>query len=260
MTVLVVEDDEIILEGLKFALMQEGYRVLTAISVEQAEKIIQAEKTIDFYLLDLMLPDGDGCTLCRRIRSFSDAPVLFLTACDDEVSTVRALEQGADDYIAKPFRIRELLARMKAIRRRTAGAQRTEALGDAGWERGMSGSYGQGTSGEARSDMAENDKQGAAESVTIGEMRINLRTGRMYHGEEEVALTAMEYRLLLIFLNHRGATLTRRQILGCIWDEAGDYVNDNTLSVYIKRLRAKLCDAPEGKLIQTVRGIGYRLV
>ena len=99
-----------------------------------------------------------------------------------------------------------------------------------------------------------------AECTVIGEMRISLQNGRMYHAEEEVPLTAMEYRLRLIFLNHRGQTLTRRQILGCIWDEAGDYVNDNTLSVYIKRLRAKLGDVPEGRLIQTVRDIGYRLV
>ncbi|MEE0693285.1 MAG: response regulator transcription factor [Lachnospiraceae bacterium] len=246
MTVLVVEDDEIILEGLKFALMQEGYRVLTAASVKQAEEIMQAELRIDFYLLDLMLPDGDGCTLCREIRLHSDAPVLFLTACDDEVSTVRALEQGADDYIAKPFRIRELLARMKAIQRRTANAQ------SAGGSRGRDPQDIQ-NGGKKESDLY-------AECAVIGEMRISLQNGRMYHAEEEVPLTAMEYRLLLIFLNHRGQTLTRRQIIGCIWDEAGDYVNDNTLSVYIKRLRAKLGDVPEGRLIQTVRGIGYRLV
>lgn len=225
MTVLIVEDDAIILEGLKFALTGEGYQVLTASSVSEAQRVMQKERKIDFYLLDLMLPDGDGCELCRKIRRVSAAPVLFLTACDDEVSTVWALELGADDYIAKPFRIRELIARMKAIGRRTA-AGRTAVL---------------------------------EEVVCVGRMRVNLHTGRMYREDEEVALTALEYRLLLVFLNHRGQTLTRRQILDGIWDEAGDFVNDNTLSVYIKRLRRKIGDTPEGAVIQTVRGIGYRM-
>ncbi len=228
MRVLLVEDDAIILEGLKSALTQEGYQVVTASDMAQARTQICQGEPIDFYLLDLMLPDGDGCTLCSEIRQHSNAPVLFLTACDDEVSTVRALEQGADDYIAKPFRIRELLARMKAVRRRTGGTHTPQVQ-----------------------EAAQSD------SAVIGDVRVDLRTGRLYCAEEEILLTAMEYRLLLIFLNHRGQTLTRRQILGCIWDEAGEFVNDNTLSVYIRRLRAKLHDTPQGQLIRTVRGIGY---
>lgn len=135
-----------------------------------------------------------------------------------------ALEQGADDYISKPFRIRELLARMKAILRRTSG------------------------------------QGGVAEKIIqVGNNQVNLQTGRVYSDKEEIIMTAMEYKLLLIFLNHRGQTLTRGQILEGIWDEAGDFVNDNTLSVYIKRLRKKLGDTPEGQLIRTVRGTGYRL-
>ncbi len=226
MTVLVVEDDEIILEGLKFALEQEGYEVLTARSRQEAMIWIDTGRQVDFYLLDLMLPDGDGCQICREVRRQSQAPVLFLTACDDEVSTVMALEQGADDYISKPFRIRELLARMKAILRRTSGGQE----------------------GACFSQTAE-----------VGRMQINLKTGRIYCGQVEVILTAMEYKLLLILLNHRGQTLSRKQILEQIWDEAGEFVNDNTLSVYVKRLRKKIGDSPEGNLIRTVRGIGYRL-
>lgn len=222
MNVLIVEDDRIILDGLQFALVQEGYQVFTASTVEAALGLIGSGQKIDFYLLDVMLPDGDGYEICRKIRQKSRTPILFLTACDDEVSTVRALEQGADDYIAKPFRIRELLARMKAIWRRT-----------------------------------EHEREIPDEILQVGRNQVNLQTGRVFAGQEEVILTAMEYKLLLIFLKHRGQTLSRGQILELIWDEAGDYVNDNTLSVYVKRLRRKLGDTAEGTLIRTVRGIGY---
>lgn len=225
MTVLVVEDDSVILEGLRFALTQEGYQVMTAASAAEAMEVIEGGDSIGFYLLDVMLPDGDGYQICRAVRKISQAPILFLTACDDEVNTVMALEQGADDYIAKPFRIRELTARMKAILRRTS-----------------------------------RNPEAAANILTVGRNQVNLQTGRVYLDQEEIVLTAMEYKLLLIFLNHRGQILTRRQILEHIWDEAGDFVNDNTLSVYVKRLRKKLGDTAEGELIQTVRGTGYRLV
>ena len=225
MTVLVVEDDSVIQEGLRFALTQEGYQVMTAASAAEAMEVIEGGDSIGFYLLDVMLPDGDGYQICRAVRQISQAPILFLTACDDEVNTVMALEQGADDYIAKPFRIRELTARMKAILRRTS-----------------------------------RNPEAAANILTVGRNQVNLQTGRVYLDQEEIVLTAMEYKLLLIFLNHRGQILTRRQILEHIWDEAGDFVNDNTLSVYVKRLRKKLGDTAEGELIQTVRGTGYRLV
>lgn len=224
MTVLIVEDDEIILEGLKYSLMEEGYEVAAAVDAASANKILQEGRQIDFCLLDVMLPDGNGFEICEKIRARGDVPILFLTACDDEVSTVRALEMGADDYIAKPFRIRELLARMKAILRRT--------------------------NREAKSEGS---------IVKVGENQVNLRMGKVYLGNREVVLTAMEYKLLLIFINNRGQVLSRTQILGRLWDEAGEYVNDNTLSVYIKRLRQKLGDTGEEHLIQTVRGIGYRL-
>lgn len=224
MKVLIVEDDEIIREGLKFALLQENYEVLSAAGVSEALEQIQNCRDIGFYLLDIMLPDGDGYQVCREIRRNSSAPILFLTACEDEVHTVMALEQGADDYICKPFRIRELLARMKAILRRTSA---------------------QGG--------------GLEQIVQVGKNQVNLQTGRVYSDKEEIILTAMEYKLLLIFLNHRGKTLSRSQILEGIWDEAGDFVNDNTLSVYMKRLRKKLGDTADGQIIRTVRGIGYRM-
>ena len=223
MTVLVVEDDNIIREGLQISLRQDGYDVLTAATQNAALDTISGNQTIDAFLLDVMLPDGDGYTICREIRKKSDVPILFLTACDDEVHTVLALEQGADDYIAKPFRIRELLARMKAILRR------------------------------AGKDVVQQSR------IAIGDNELDLQAGKVYRNQKNIELTAMEYRLLLIFVNHRGQTLSRKQLLTDIWDEAGDFVNDNTLTVYIKRLREKLGDFEGQPLIQTVRGIGYRM-
>ena len=173
-------------------------------------------------LLDIMLPDGTGYEVCTEIRAQGDIPVIFLTACDDEVHTVLALEQGGDDYITKPFRMRELMARIRAVLRRTGHHE-------------------------------ENNM------VRVGENEVNLRTGKIWRGKQEVLLTAMEYKLLLIFLNHRGQILSRGQLLHHIWDVAGDYVTDNTLTVYVKRLRAKL--EPDGgeAVIETLRGRGYRM-
>ena len=223
MTVLVVEDDEIILEGLKIALQQEGYEVKVVMNQSDAMALVANGVPFDFCLLDVMLPDGDGYNICREIRRQSEVPILFLTACDDEIHTVLALEQGADDYISKPFRIRELLARMKAILRR------------------------------ARKSGKENVVQ------MVGDKQVDLQTGKIHGKDGEIVLTAMEYKLLLIFLKNRGQILSRQQILNQIWDEAGDFVNDNTLSVYIKRLRKKLGEGCETEVIQTIRGMGYRL-
>lgn len=224
MTIWIVEDDAVILEGLTYSLTQEGYQVFTSGTVRDALVLLEQNTPFDFCLLDVMLPDGTGFEICRAIRARSQVPILFLTACSDEVNTVMALEQGADDYIAKPFHLRELLARMKAILRRTQGA-----------------------SGQTPS------------LIQVGENQINTQTAKVTRGGEEVVLTATEYRLLLVFLNHRGQNLSRQQILDCLWDEAGDFVNDNTLTVYIKRLRQKLGDTEENQLIKTIRGYGYRM-
>lgn len=222
MKILVVEDDPIIQEGLRVALMQEGCDILAAESVSRAKQCLNENRDIDLCLLDIMLPDGTGYDVCTEIRAQGDIPVIFLTACDDEVHTVLALEQGGDDYITKPFRMRELMARIRAVLRRT-------------------------------SHHEEND------TVRVGENEVNLRTGKVWRGKQEVLLTAMEYKLLLIFLNHRGQILSRGQLLHHIWDVAGDYVTDNTLTVYVKRLRAKL--EPDGgeTVIETLRGRGYRM-
>lgn len=222
MTVLVVEDDNIILEGILISLRQEGYEALGVMTMQEALKFIASGAEFHFCLLDIMLPDGDGYTICKEIRKKGNVPILFLTACDDEVHTVLALEQGADDYITKPFRIRELLARMKAILRRSGVVKEQEI-------------------------------------VEVGDNEVYVRLGKVYRSNEEVALTAMEYKLLLVFINHAGQVLSRQQILNAIWDDVGDFVNDNTLTVYIKRLREKLGATRERPIIRTVRGLGYRL-
>ncbi|MBP0977900.1 MAG: response regulator transcription factor, partial [Oscillospiraceae bacterium] len=208
MKILLVEDDPIIKEGLKLALDSEGCELKTASSVAEAKSILNDD--YDICILDVMLPDGTGYDICAEIRKNRDTPIIFLTACDDELHTVLALEQGADDYIAKPFRMRELMARIKAVLRRTGG--RTE---------------------------------NAAETVKVGSNDVNIRTGKVFRNGTEVVLTAMEYKLLLIFINNRGSVISRQQILHNIWDVAGDFVTDNTLTVYVKRLREKLGDEEE---------------
>lgn len=219
MQVLLVEDDPIIQEGLRIALGSEGCTLTAASSVAEARTHLN--RPFDICILDVMLPDGTGYDICAEIRKQGDTPIIFLTACDDEVHTVLALEQGADDYIAKPFRMRELMARMKAVLRRTG------------------------------------KKAESSEVVKVGSCDVNIRTGKVFRGNAEIVLTAMEYKLLLIFLNNRGTVLSRQQILHNIWDVAGDFVTDNTLTVYVKRLREKLADGDE--VIRTVRGLGYRL-
>ena len=223
MKVFIVEDDPIIVEGLTIALNQEGYDVTAFGNVTDAIKEIDSEAHFDVCLLDVNLPDGDGFQVCKAIRSKSDVPVIFLTACDDEIHTVLAFEQGADDYIAKPFRIRELLARIKAILRRT-GAD-----------------------------------QSRGEVVNVGGNTVDIMSGKVFRNGEEIFLSAVEYRLLLTFVKSKGKLLTRQQILTAMWDSAGDFVNDNTLTVYVRRLRKKLEEPGDKPVIETVRGVGYRM-
>lgn len=226
MKVFIVEDDPIIVEGLTIALSGEGYEVSSFDNMTDAIEEINSEAHYDVCLLDVNLPDGDGFQVCKAIRAKSDVPVIFLTACDDEIHTVLALEQGADDYISKPFRIRELLARIKAILRRTG------------------------------SDPAREKPQ---EVVTVGRNTVDIMSGKVFRDGEEVFLSAVEYRLLLTFIKSRGQLLTRQQILTAMWDSAGDFVNDNTLTVYVRRLRKKLEAEGDAPVIETVRGMGYRL-
>ncbi|KMJ56656.1 transcriptional regulator [Bacillus sp. LL01] len=225
MRVLLVEDDRTIAVGLEYSLRQEGYETILCHDVQSAELVISERlDEIDLCLFDLSLPDGSGYDLCGQVKKRGDKPVIFLTAFDDEVNVVMGLDMGADDYITKPFRIRELLSRIKSVLRRY-----------------------------------HKQPEQAKTYIDIEDIRINALEGKVFKNGEEVMLTALEYRLLMIFANHIGQVLTRAQLLDRIWDVAGDFVNDNTLTVYIKRLREKLEDNPQSPvIIRTVRGMGYK--
>lgn len=220
MDIFLLEDDEAIGIGLTYSLENEGYNVTLAKSVKEAEKIID-EKEFSLYILDLTLPDGSGYDVCKRIKSKGDLPVIFLTAYDDEVNVIMGFELGADDYISKPFRVKELMLRIKSVMRR----------------------YSNETSDGI---------------IKINNLKINTNEAKVYKNNEEIILTAMEYRLLLILLSNRGKVLSRTALLENIWDVAGDFVEDNTLTVYIKRLRDKIEEDPaKPEFIKTVRGLGY---
>lgn len=225
MRVLLVEDDRTIAAGLEYSLRQEGYDTVLCHDVQSAKQEIHERLNgIDLCLFDLSLPDGSGYDLCELVKKHEDKPVIFLTAFDDEVNVVMGLEMGADDYITKPFRVRELLSRIKSVLRRY-----------------------------------HKQPEQARTYIDIENIRINTLEGKVFKNGEEVLLTALEYRLLMIFANHIGQVLTRAQLLDRIWDVAGDFVNDNTLTVYIKRLREKLEDNPQSPMIiRTVRGLGYK--
>lgn len=227
MKILVVEDDRTIASGLDYTLKQEDYETIVCHNVEDAKKVISDSwNSIDLFLFDLSLPDGSGYELCELVKNQGDKPVIFLTALDDEVNVVMGLDMGADDYITKPFRIRELLSRIKSVLRR----------------------YNRQSTAQTKN------------IIDIENIRVNTLEGKVYKNGEEVLLTSLEYRLFLIFANHIGQVLTRTQLLDRIWDVAGDFVNDNTLTVYIKRLREKLEDEPQSpKIIKTVRGMGYKV-
>lgn len=220
MKLFVLEDDAAIGMGLSYSLKNEGYDVTVAKNVKSAYEILNKE-TFSLYILDLTLPDGSGYDVCREIKKSGDFPVIFLTAYDDEVNVVMGLELGADDYISKPFRVKELLARIKSVLRR----------------------------------YSEDSPDGI---VSVGSIKVNTNEAKIYKNGAEIILTAMEYKLLLIFINNRGKVLSRQRLLEDIWDVAGDFVNDNTLTVYIKRLRDKIEEDPaKPQIIKTVRGLGY---
>lgn len=178
----------------------------------------------DLYLLDLTLPDGSGYEVCRAVKEKGDLPVIFLTAFDDEVNVVMGFDLGADDYISKPFRVNELMARIRSVLRRY------------------------------------NSEAGKSGIVELHGLRINTNEAKVFKNGAEIVLTAMEYRLLLILVNNKGRVLSRNQLLENIWDIDGIFVNDNTLTVYIKRLRDKIEDnSDDPKIIKTVRKMGYIL-
>ena len=257
--IFLLEDDKAIAMGLVYSLEKEGYRVTHAESVKRAMEVL-AERSFSFCILDINLPDGNGYEVCKAIKAKSDTPVLFLTAYDDEVNVIMGLELGADDYICKPFRVRELMARIKAILRRTEGTR-----GGANPAADSNCVIGAGDEGiVCVQNLCIHTKEAKvykfSDCATSGEVsRTGEKPGAL-ESRKEIELTAMEYRLLLIFINNRGVVLSRNRLLEDIWDVSGDFVNDNTLTVYIKRLRDKIEDDPANpQIIKTVRGLGYIL-
>lgn len=219
MRIMLVEDNNAIIMGLEYLLSKEGYQVMTAKNRKQALEVLEQE-SIDLILLDVALPDGNGFEICRKVKERWGTPVIFLTAAEEEADVVRGLDIGADDYIIKPFRNRELVSRMKSVLRRNGGKGSTV--------------------------------------LCCGDITLDTETGQVCRREKQLALTKLEYKILSVMMAHPGRIFTRDEILADIWDISGNFVNDNTLSVTMKRIREKLGDF-DGKIIRTVRGIGYRL-
>ena len=219
--ILLLEDNETIIMGLKYTLEQEGFEVETAKNIVSAKAKIKKQE-YDLFLLDITLPDGEGFEICKDIKEKSNSPVIFLTAKDEETDVVQGLDIGADDYVVKPFRTRELISRINSVLRR----------------------YEKNTNSENQ--------------IKCQNIIIDNNTAKVYKDGQEVILTSLEYKILLLLFNNKNILVTREQILDKIWDVAGNFVNDNTLTVYIKRIREKIGDK-DGKIIQTIRGIGYRV-
>lgn len=221
MHILLVEDDKSILDGLKFCLTKENFDIVSAINASDALKKIEEEQ-IDLLLLDINLPDMDGIKLYEKIKELKDTPTIFLTANSLETTVVQALDMGADDYIIKPFKMRELISRIHSVLRRA---------------------------------KKENNS-----IIKIQNISINLKEASVTKNNEKIFLTALEYKILLIMFMRPGVVFTRDTILADIWDTSEEYVNDNTLTVYIKRIREKIEDDPANpKIILTVRGLGYKV-
>ncbi|OMD49465.1 DNA-binding response regulator [Paenibacillus borealis] len=218
--IFLVEDDKAIAKNLILLLRSEGFTVIHAPSRSEALAALAGNK-FDLALIDISLPDGNGFTVCTEIKETGDVPVIFLTASGDEASVVTGLNMGADDYITKPFRPRELIARIGTALRK---------------------------SGRSGADFE------------IRGLHVDTASGVVKKNGNEVFLSALEYRLLLVFISNPKSIITRGKLLDELWDAAGEFVNDNTLTVYIKRLREKIENDPASpQIILTVRGTGYRL-
>jgi DNA-binding response OmpR family regulator len=221
--VLLVEDDESLHRGIAFALRQEGFEVGGARTCREAMAAL-AEHRYDLIVLDVQLPDGNGFDLCDRIRQQTDTPIIFLTASDQETDIVRGLDSGGDDYITKPFRLREFISRVHAVLRRT----------------GVRGPAG-------------------GKIIRSGPFELHTDELRLTKGGRDIPLTLTEFRLLAFLMSHPRAVLGKEQILRHLWQDGGEYVDENTVAVNIRRLREKIEDRPEDpQWIVTVRGAGYR--
>lgn len=215
--ILLVEDNSSIIMGLEYFLKEEQFEVLTATNITLAKR--ELERTmVDLVLLDIGLPDGSGYDLCQYLQEKDLAPVIFLTAKDEEKDVVNGFELGAEDYIIKPFRNRELLARIKNVLRRS----------------------------------------GKEEQLVWGQLRLDVEAVKVYRGREEIKVTKLEFQILQMMFSYPKKLFTREEILAHVWDFSGNFVNDNTLTVTMKRLREKIGDV-DNSIIETVRGVGYRL-
>lgn len=220
--ILLVEDDLTIISGLRYALEVEGYQVDVSTTFRDAQTQIES-KEYDLFILDINLPDGNGLDLCQQIRLKMNTPVIFLTASEAENNIVIGLELGGDDYITKPFRLRELLGRIRAVLRRYEGNQ--------------------------------------LKVVNVGNLEVNLQNATVHKEGQEIILTVIEYRLLLILIQNMNEIVSRQELVSALFEFGSEYVSDNTLSVYLKRLREKIEDDPVmPQLIETIRGKGYRLI
>ncbi len=223
-SILLLEDDADLIDGLTYSLGREGYTVDVAQTIRAAYACLKS-KTYSLLLLDVTLPDGNGMDVCRFVRERDNrTPVIFLTAMDEEVNVIRGLDSGADDYITKPFKLGELCSRIRAQLRRS----------------GISGA-------------------GGARLLSSGPVSIDLYGGGAFLNGEPLGLTSAEYRLLCLLVRNEGQTVLRNTILDALWDGNGNFVDDNTLSVYIRRLREKIEKDPSNpKHLLTVRGFGYK--
>ncbi len=221
-SILLVEDDLSLIDGLEFSLRKNGFHVEIARTVNEAFSLIR-DKKYDLLLLDLTLPDGSGFEICKRVRQSSTVPIIFLTAADEEVNIVMGLDTGGDDYITKPFKLNELISRINALLRRAK------------------------LSGPEQSELQSN-------GITV-----KLPESRVLKDNQEIELTTAEYRLLCLFMQNPNAVLTREMMLDRLWDNSGSFVDDNTLSVYVRRLRSKIEDDPDNPaFLLTIRRLGYK--
>jgi two-component system phosphate regulon response regulator PhoB len=220
--ILIIEDEPDIRKTLEYNISREGYDVTCASSLSEGRQKLESA-SFTLLLLDLMLPDGSGLDLCRELKqdkSSSSMPVIILTAKDDEVDKVVGFELGADDYVTKPFSVRELILRVKAVLKR----------------------------GERKSDNIEVQRQ-------FGELKIDVDSHEVFVNDEQVNLTALEFKLLRQLVDRRGRVQSRDQLLSDVWGYSSD-VTTRTVDTHIKRLREKLGDM--GKYVQTIRGVGYK--
>ena len=220
--ILLVEDDLSLIDGLSYSLKKQGFKINIARTVKEADSLWRNDK-YNLLILDVSLPDGSGFDICKKVRQVSKVPVIFLTASDEEVSIIMGLDIGGDDYITKPFKLGVLLSRINALLRRTK-------------------------------DFGMADTEITSNGVTIF-----LLQGQAHKENTVLDLTAAEYKLLCLFMQNPEILLTKEKILDKLWDGNGNYVDDNTLAVYIRRLRTKIeADPGNPQMLMTVRGMGYK--